>query len=155
MNFKKLWPDQLSVTSYMQNLRELIIKKCDGLKYLSSFGVAEKLLQLELLIISDCKDIEEVLATLDQRQGRREEISFPKLKSLVLENLPNLKRFCAGDFVGYPLLSYLYVCNCPKLGKFVTSFSVEEGLEDLDLESKQTFFDEKVTFFFISFYYTW
>ena len=42
-------------------------------------------------------------------------IPFPKLESIKLSDLPNLKRFCAGDCVDCSSLLKLIICKCPKL----------------------------------------
>ncbi|KAF3457791.1 hypothetical protein FNV43_RR02450 [Rhamnella rubrinervis] len=98
LNMKQIWWDmKLSETSScnykLQNLRTLRVHECRSLKYLFSFPIARSLVQLEVLDVSRCKDMEEIVvpvvvnsedelaAQVDQR------IEFPKLKNLKLLDL--------------------------------------------------------------------
>ncbi|KAF3457894.1 hypothetical protein FNV43_RR02554 [Rhamnella rubrinervis] len=95
LNMKQIWWDmKLSGTSScnykLQNLRTLRVHECRSLKYLFSFPIARSLVQLEVLDVSRCKDMEEIVvvnsddelaAQLDQR------IEFPKLNNLKLGDL--------------------------------------------------------------------
>ncbi|GMN54568.1 hypothetical protein TIFTF001_023695 [Ficus carica] len=98
---KKLWADQLPSTSYMQNLMILKVENCYNLKYVSSFATAKScLIKLKELKVSRCRVLEEVLVITDlhgEDVGSLEKISLPQLKSLKLDDLPNLKRFCKGS----------------------------------------------------------
>ena len=98
LNVKRIWWDvklsEASSWNYkLQNLRTTRIHECCSLKYLFSFPIARSLVQLEVLDVSRCKDMEAILlplvvnsddelaAQVDQR------IEFPKLKNLELGNL--------------------------------------------------------------------
>ncbi|KAL5564024.1 hypothetical protein UlMin_033771 [Ulmus minor] len=133
MNFIKLW----STTSCMQNLSSLDVFSCRNLKYLFTVAMAGRLAQLERLKIRGCPEMEEVVVTNEHGEGRSQKISFPKLQSLKLEDLPNLKRFCTGDCIECPSLLTLEIRNCGVLRKFI--YSNEEEVEG-------PFFNEKVSF---------
>ena len=120
----------------MQNLRELYVSNCPNLKYLFTVAMAGRLEQLEKLSINGCPVMEEVVFTNEHGEGRLEKILFPKLKSLELEDLPNLKRFCTGDCIECPSLLKLEIENCGVLRKFISSN--EEEVEG-------PFFNEKVS----------
>ncbi|GMN74894.1 hypothetical protein TIFTF001_053261 [Ficus carica] len=80
----------------MQNLSRLYVSDCNNLKYVSSFPAAF-LIKLKELEVSRCSVLEEVLVITDlqgEDDGSLEKISLPQLKSLKLDDLPNLKRFC-------------------------------------------------------------
>ena len=93
-----LWADQVARTSYVQNLSSLCVGDCGNLKYVSSFATAKCCpIKLKRLEVFRCSVLEEVLVMLDlqgEDDGSLEKISLPQLKSLKLDNLPNLKRFC-------------------------------------------------------------
>ncbi|KAL5541185.1 hypothetical protein UlMin_042658 [Ulmus minor] len=115
MNFRELW----SPISCLQNLSSLDVSSCPNLKYLFTVAMAGKLPQLETLEIRGCPVMEEVVVTNGHGEGRLEKILFPKLNSLELEDLPNLKRFCTGNCIEFPSLLQLDIENCgvafPKL----------------------------------------
>ncbi|KAL5547432.1 hypothetical protein UlMin_002663 [Ulmus minor] len=136
VNLKILWADQLSITSFgMQNLKWLEVVSCDILSHLSSLDVARSLLQLKELHLSGCKDMEAVFITKEPiEEETPQKISFPKLKYLELEDLPNLRRFCTGDCIECPSLLKLEIENCGVLRKFISNN--EEEVEG-------TFFNEK------------
>ena len=48
----------------LQNLRKLRVHECRSLKYLFSFPIARSLVQLEVLDVSRCKDMVEILSPL-------------------------------------------------------------------------------------------
>ncbi|KAL5541191.1 hypothetical protein UlMin_042664 [Ulmus minor] len=115
MNFRELW----SPISCLQNLSSLDVSSCPNLKYLFTVAMAGKLPQLETLKIRGCPVMEEVVVTNEHGEGRLEKILFPKLNTLELEDLPNLKRFCTGNCIEFPSLLQLRIKNCgvafPKL----------------------------------------
>ncbi|KAL5563164.1 hypothetical protein UlMin_032911 [Ulmus minor] len=133
MNFRELW----SPISCMQNLSSLAVSSCPNLKYLFTVAMAGKLPQLETLKICGCPVMEEVVVTNEHGEGRLEKILFPKLNSLKLDDLPNLKRFCPGDCIECPTLLKLRIKNCGVLRMFISSN--EEEVEG-------PFFNEKVVF---------
>ncbi|GMN71713.1 hypothetical protein TIFTF001_052723 [Ficus carica] len=82
----------------MPNLSSLYVRDCGNLKYVSSYATAKScLIRLRKLEAYTCSVLEEVLAITDlqgQDDKSLEKISLPQLKSLTLDDLPNLKRFC-------------------------------------------------------------
>ncbi|KAL5562865.1 hypothetical protein UlMin_032612 [Ulmus minor] len=127
---------ELEIYNFPQ-LRELYVSSCPNLKYLFTVAMVGKLPQLETLQIRGCPDMEEVVVTNEHGEGRLEKILFPQLKSLELEDLPNLERFCIGDCIECPSLLKLEIKDCGVLGKFISSN--EEEVEG-------PFFNEKVSF---------
>lgn len=135
----------------MPNLTTLSVNGCDDLKYLLSSSMARNLKNLEHLKISNCKIMEQIVST---REHDEEDNMFSELKSLELNSLPNLARFCIGKCIEFPLLEKLNVWNCTKLGAFIggpmtKSRKGEIGERDLeeniDIHSDSTFiFDKKV-----------
>ncbi|KAL9451050.1 hypothetical protein AB3S75_012742 [Citrus x aurantiifolia] len=66
---EKLWADQLQGVSYCQNLTKGIVGHCDRLKYMFSYSMVNRLLQLQYLEISDCESMEGVVDTTGLRRG--------------------------------------------------------------------------------------
>ncbi|KAL5562516.1 hypothetical protein UlMin_032263 [Ulmus minor] len=130
MNFIELW----STISCMQNLRELYVSNCPNLKYLFTVSMVGRLEQLEKLSINGCPVMEEVVVTNEHGEERLKKL-FPKLKTLGLKDLPDLKRFCTGDCIECPSLLKLEIENCGVLRKFISSN--EEEVEG-------PFFNEKI-----------
>ncbi|KAL5563809.1 hypothetical protein UlMin_033556 [Ulmus minor] len=134
MNFIELW----STISCMQNLRKLSVSDCPNLKYLFTVAMAGRLAQLERVQISRCHVMEEVVVMKETiEEGTPQNISFPKLKYLELEDLPNLKRFCTGGCIECPSFLEPRIKNCGELRMFISSN--EEEVEG-------PFFNEKVCF---------
>lgn len=106
----------------LKNLKSLIVDTCPSLKYLFPTSVVKGLLQLEVLTISDCGVVEEIVAN-DQNGGVEEagaaapSFSFPRLTSLKLSKLRQLKRFYDKEMytLGCPLLKKLKVYKCDNL----------------------------------------
>ena len=155
LNVGKIWNgDQLGLTEFgFQSLTSLTVVKCDELKGLIPSTVATSLVYLRRLHVSDCKAMEEIVFIEESTQEAMAfgTISFPKLETLELENLPNLKKFCAGDCVDCSSLLKLGINDCPKLREFPTNSmppTENENIVDLlDQEDKQLLFNPKVTLF--------
>ena len=149
LNIERLWPDfdrkLLATTSYMENLTSLTVSKCNKLKYLISFTMAERLVKLKQLIVKDCSEMECIVVVRkrldgeDQRSSKQ--ILFPKLTSIRLDGLSGLKSFCQGadDCIQLPALLELHIYTCPELKTFVD----KQGENELATKS---FFHEKVSF---------
>ncbi|XP_048326226.2 probable disease resistance protein At4g27220 [Ziziphus jujuba] len=115
LNSEKLLPDHPPENFNMQNLTNLKIHGCNSLKYLLSFSMATNIVQIEHLEVRECSVMEDVLAINDKERMVKKEL-LPNLKSLVLDNLPNLGRFCSKRSWGeFSSLARLRINNCPKL----------------------------------------
>ncbi|KAF4359535.1 hypothetical protein F8388_003538 [Cannabis sativa] len=145
MNTGKLWPDQLMVSSssssYMQNLTSLEVEECNNLKYLFSFSLAQKFVNLKKIKVKNCEAMEDIIKVVDQpgeEALHMERIDlFPKLQSLELDGLSSLQRFCcvtdSSSCMVFPLLSKLTIEDCPQMKAFVSC-------------PTQPFYSEKVCF---------
>ncbi|KAJ7954371.1 Disease resistance protein, partial [Quillaja saponaria] len=104
-----------------QNIRTLEIDSCDGLIDLVTFStVKSTLVQLQKLSITNCEMIEVIISSSDQGQNvEDDEIAFPRLNSLELFNLPNLKSFCSQkSILQFSSLKEVIVSVCPKMEMF-------------------------------------
>ncbi|XP_060973658.1 disease resistance protein At4g27190-like [Cannabis sativa] len=109
------------------NLGNLEIKKCHGLRYLFSSSTATTLLQLREMRIDNCKELRDIIITINTTQSENSSgnhhhysiLVFENLNQLFLTELPNLESFYSGNKVmSFPSLKRLYIRNCPKIRRF-------------------------------------
>lgn len=128
-----------------KNLKFLKVYNCKNLKYAFNPSMATDLVHLEKLEIHDCEMLEEVIITrgLPKRERMSKEV-FPKLVSLLFNALPNLTRFCSGNYFEFPSLKELWIQSCPMLKTFISS-SVTRNNSEQNLHTDLTaLFEEKV-----------
>ncbi|XP_035548755.1 uncharacterized protein LOC118349228 [Juglans regia] len=110
----------MEAMSRFQNLLILEVQGSCNITYLLSFSTARLMMHLKHLHISECKAMEEVLVTEElAAAGEITMEGFPRLESLRLTDLPNLKRFCIGCNIQFPSLEILVIDHCPKLVTFI------------------------------------
>ncbi|KAL5809771.1 hypothetical protein ACOSQ3_030462 [Xanthoceras sorbifolium] len=153
IRIETIWHNQFQpMSSFFQNLTNIIMDGCDTVKYVFSSSMVESLIQLKVLEISNCKFMEVVTITAGERISST---LFPKLYRLHVKHLPKLTSFCkfAGSSFELPSLARLWIENCPKMLTFVSNYphsdmpaSMEEYMNvEENLHSHvQPFFDEKV-----------
>jgi Leucine-rich repeat (LRR) protein len=143
------------------NLRIVKVKHCDKLKFVFSSSIARGLSQLEKLEIRECSIMKEILVT--EELGAVEEtilkVLFPRLKFLILKELPILKRFCEGSNIKFPSLKHLEIDHCPKLGTFISKpnslgMTTNKELQEMNANesphtSVQPLFNEEVNLFYL------
>ncbi|KAK8271593.1 hypothetical protein V6Z11_D11G270700, partial [Gossypium hirsutum] len=120
---EKIWHDDqlLTVSLGVQSLTRLEVWECHKLKCAFTSSMVKSFVQLETLIVSHCDKMEDIIEGI---LGGEERINnsirvFPKLNSLKLNNLSNLKRFCCGiNPVEFPLLRKLEIKKCHVLSAF-------------------------------------
>ncbi|KAH7553370.1 hypothetical protein JRO89_XS12G0003300 [Xanthoceras sorbifolium] len=138
----------IAMSFCLQQLTELTFDGCDNLKYLFPSSMAESLVHLEILKISNCKFMEGVIISQEERKSSS---VLPKLNQLKLKDLSELTRFCnfSGYFIELPSLSELEISNCPKMQTFASDsvcadmLAIEEPKEANTEENIHSFFDEK------------
>ncbi|KAL5809788.1 hypothetical protein ACOSQ3_030479 [Xanthoceras sorbifolium] len=143
--------DEKAMSFCLQQLTELTFDGCDNLKYLFPSSMAESLVHLEILKISNCKFMEGVIISQEERKSSS---LLPKLNQLKLKDLPELTRFCnfSGCLIELPSLSELEISKCPKMQTFASDsvcadmLAIEEPKEANTEENIHSFFDEKVAF---------
>ncbi|CAH1435484.1 unnamed protein product [Lactuca virosa] len=105
------------------NLTSLYIGCCKRLDHVFTSSMVGSLLQLQELTVRYCYNMEEVIVkdasgvVEEESVGKRNEILvLPRLKSLILDDLPCLKGFSLGkeDF-SFPLLDTLEIYYCPAI----------------------------------------
>ncbi|KAL5850516.1 hypothetical protein ACOSQ4_008529 [Xanthoceras sorbifolium] len=98
-NLKSLVPSCIS----FQNLTTLKVIKCKKLLNLEAVKTAKCLVQLTILIVVECKMIEEIITY--ERDEVEDQIIFKKLSYLELKCLPSLTSFYSGNYtIEFPSL---------------------------------------------------
>ncbi|KAI6684722.1 hypothetical protein NL676_030635 [Syzygium grande] len=122
-----------SLTSF-QRLTHLVVQDCAGLVHMGTCSAVASLVHLTRLILRNCGAMEDVVT--DDGNGA-EEISFPKLRNLMLDGLPSLLSFspsnCAFKF---PSLVCIIVTQCPKMNIFCKGALRTPNLHKVLLSSK-------------------
>ena len=129
-----------------QNLNSLKVSDCTSLKYLFLTSMVKSLVQLEVLEISNCQ-VEEIVA--NDQNGLQEAVPlillFPRLTSLKISYLCNLKRFYQDMYtLGCPLLTKLEVYNCDNVELLFQEKSTLQG----EVDKQPLFLVDKVRLFF-------
>nr|XP_048327279.1 probable disease resistance protein At4g27220 isoform X1 [Ziziphus jujuba var. spinosa] len=134
---KRIWPNQLPETCKMHNLKTLHLRCCKSLKYVLPFAIAESLVQLEKLIISQCEGLEEIIMIKESKEEveKIDKMLLSKLEYVDLKNLPNLTRFCSieTNICGLNFIPVVYISDCPKL---FSRTAKEEEDKHMDLQEK-------------------
>ncbi|KAL8245967.1 hypothetical protein R6Q59_007183 [Mikania micrantha] len=113
----------------LTNLKILKIFECDLLEYVFTFSTLESLKKLEELRISSCKAMKVIV-----REDRVEESSkvvFPRLKSIELDDLPNLEVFFMGIDIGFEWrsLDHAMINKCPQMMVLTSGESIAPKLK--------------------------
>ncbi|KAM3707029.1 hypothetical protein ACJW31_03G194100 [Castanea mollissima] len=133
-------------------LSTIKIVSCSSLKRVFSTSVAKALMQLEELDIMDCATVEEIVAKEEGIETTTLSV-FPRLISLILSSLPELKSFYPGRHTSEELLlslNKLIIYKCDKLKIFGSNKeSVKETNRlghDVSVTQQPLFFIEKDKF---------
>ncbi|KAK8633834.1 hypothetical protein V6N13_014669 [Hibiscus sabdariffa] len=111
---KNLVPSSVS----FKHLTTLQVSNCHGFRNLVTFTTAKSMMQLTRMSVTDCQMLEEIIASTTDEVT--DGIIFSQLKSLKLDCLPILSRFCAGKYtLVFPSLEEVIIRQCPRI-KFFT-----------------------------------
>ncbi|XP_048135594.1 LOW QUALITY PROTEIN: uncharacterized protein LOC115731513 [Rhodamnia argentea] len=109
---KRVWDKELHSQVKFQCLHSVTVSRCDSLTSLFPTSVARDLMQLEELKINGCGGIVELI----EKEGLVPRDVFPKLTSLELNHLPELKCIYTGTHaLRWPALKILKVDGCSKV----------------------------------------
>ncbi|KAG9456893.1 hypothetical protein H6P81_001401 [Aristolochia fimbriata] len=104
------------------NLEEVKVRRCHSLRGCLQFSLilAGSLQDLESLVVESCEKLEKLIMSPDEDQDEGDQkvvVVLPRLKNLILEDLPELTSiYGAGDaFLQLPSLRWTRVNNCSKL----------------------------------------
>ncbi|KAL5160918.1 Disease resistance protein [Glycine soja] len=103
--------DLVPSTVSFSNLTYLQVQDCDSLLYLFTSSTAKSLTRLKRMEIKSCYSIEEIVSK-EGDESHENEIIFPQLNCLKLEELPKLRSFYKGSLLSFPSLEELSVMEC-------------------------------------------
>ncbi|XP_004291251.1 PREDICTED: uncharacterized protein LOC101298856 [Fragaria vesca subsp. vesca] len=123
-----------------QNLKKILIKRCDSLRTLLSPSVARG----QTLKIEKCRKIEEIVAAPAEGEETEDDNLFPQLRTLELKVLPNLGSFSQGKYnFKWQLVKDITILYCKNMERFClgslstpkeVKISVEDAGESVSLE---------------------
>ncbi|XP_044475559.1 probable disease resistance protein At4g27220 [Mangifera indica] len=147
IKIENIWVNLLQpLSSYIQCLKSLTVEECNGLKFLFSSSMVKSFVQLQKLVICNCKSMEAVIFESGELEGADKiiQMNFPKLFYLKLQGLPKLTRFGIENLVQFPTLNELHIESCSSLKTFFpNSSSVEVSLENILTTNIEPLFDDK------------
>jgi len=110
---QNLVPNSVSFIS----LKKLSVNLCKRMRYLFKVSTARSLVQLECLIVRNCKSMKEIAKKEDEDND--DEIIFGQLRTLTLDSLPGLAGFYLGKAtLKFSCLKEVEIAKCPKMNKF-------------------------------------
>ncbi|KAI3670218.1 hypothetical protein L1987_88036 [Smallanthus sonchifolius] len=110
------------VVPQLSNLKSVYIESCDVISHVFTFSTLESLKQLKELKVIECKAIQVIVK--EENGTSSENVVFPRLETLVLDDLPSLKGFYLGmNEFRWPLLDDVMINDCPQLMMFTSGES--------------------------------
>ncbi|KAL3729220.1 hypothetical protein ACJRO7_026337 [Eucalyptus globulus] len=135
---KCVWDKELHYQDKFQCLRSICISRCESLTSLFPTSVAKYIIQLEDLEIDDCG----ITELIEKEEGLVPQFVFPKLTSLKLKHLTELKCIYIGTHaLRWPALKTLEVHGCNKVEIFALQLENE-----MSFDKQPLFLIEKGTF---------
>ncbi|KAK2368451.1 putative disease resistance protein [Trifolium repens] len=141
INSRKLWDDNLSGHSWIQNLTSLTIDKCGGIAYTFSSSVARELVNLHYLGISNCQMLEDIFVSdgklgslpSSQKSFSNDKVIFPNLETLEISHMEHLKSVWHDQLapISFCKLKQLKIKFCNKLSNVFPSFVLDK-LQNLE-----------------------
>ncbi|KAL5573001.1 hypothetical protein UlMin_022598 [Ulmus minor] len=131
-NLVNIWKGSAGFATFT-NLKLVTVIKGEKMTHLFSVSMCQSLQQLEDIWVEDCSAMKEIIEN-DQANSSTINVELPKLKTLSLQNLPQLTRFFIHNAnLQCPSLEYLHVVNCPfftaATADFHSSNQVQENNE--------------------------
>ncbi|KAL7615014.1 hypothetical protein Lser_V15G04815 [Lactuca serriola] len=114
----------------LPNLTILHIKKCEVLEYIFTSSTLESLKQLKELTVAECKAMQVIVKEdTEHTEKSKSIIVFPRLKSLTLVDLPDLKGFFLGtNEFRWKALEKVKIYGCPQMMNFTSGHSMTPKL---------------------------
>ncbi|CAI9270329.1 unnamed protein product [Lactuca saligna] len=114
----------------LPNLTILYIHKCEVLEYIFTSSTLESLKQLKELTVEKCKAVKVIVKEdAEHTETSKSIIVFPRLKSLTLADLPDLKGFFLGkNEFRWKALKKVEIYGCPQMMNFTSGHSMTPKL---------------------------
>ncbi|KAK1319268.1 Disease resistance protein RPS5 [Acorus calamus] len=124
-NTLNIWEFNLSLTPpLLGNLRRLILQDCSKLKYVFPRGALPHVPNLDLVSVSDCKDVEQIIV------GEVTNNTLKNLSVISLEGLDKPDCICEG-VISWPSLKIIYIDGCVKLRRLPFGTDSAPSLETI------------------------
>nr|GMC56734.1 probable disease resistance protein At1g12290 isoform X2 [Ipomoea batatas] len=133
------------------SLKILSIGGCDSMKKLLPHALLQNLKNLETLSVIDCSQLEVVIGGVggdgEEEGSNNTPIYLPKLKELVLDDLPKLKSICNGREMICPSIEEINIWGCTNVKRMPSFLPINEATEQPCIPSSfrkiQLFEDDK------------
>ncbi|XP_039156267.1 disease resistance protein At4g27190 [Eucalyptus grandis] len=118
---RRLWNKDLQELLCFNSLKNLILYNCSNLGHAFSPSMARCLANLELMEIKECGQMEGVIVEEEGEGSAMEKITFPKLKRMTMEYLPNLTCFLLGKnhMLECATLQVLKIAHCLEMRSLI------------------------------------
>ncbi|KAL8266285.1 hypothetical protein R6Q59_003629 [Mikania micrantha] len=117
-----------TVVPQLSNLKSMCITKCDRVSHVLTFSTLESLKQLRELRIERCNGIQVIVK--EEHEASSKLVVFPRLETLELDDLPNLKAFFLGtNSFRWSSLDNVMINDCPQLMMFTSGKSKTPKLQ--------------------------
>ncbi|RWR90807.1 putative disease resistance protein isoform X1 [Cinnamomum micranthum f. kanehirae] len=111
-NLSAIYMEEPTQGDNLANLKYIHIRNCPKLKYVFSVGWFQTLQNLEVIIVDDCRAMEEMVVDMgDMGEANNNiPITLPRLKRIELYDLPNLKSICKRTLICSSLEQIVVIC---------------------------------------------
>ncbi|PKI69828.1 hypothetical protein CRG98_009703 [Punica granatum] len=147
-----MWNGNSKAVLQLRNLKLLKVVKCNSLRYLFPLSAAKALEQIKEIEIAECVMMEAIIIMEEEEGQLTDTLVFQSLSSIVLKKMSHLAAVVHGKYsISFPHLKTLVIEECPKMKAFsMQEYSVpSEGGEYLSEENAAavaslSFFSQKV-----------
>uniref|UniRef100_A0A2N9GFT7 AAA+ ATPase domain-containing protein n=1 Tax=Fagus sylvatica TaxID=28930 RepID=A0A2N9GFT7_FAGSY len=136
---ESIWEGPIHAGS-LARLTTLTLRRCLKLKKIFSNGMIEQLFKLEHLSIEECPEIEEII-TESENNGLKPD-ALPRLKMVVLSDLPKVKSIWTDDSLKWPSLESIKISMCQMLTRL--PFNSENAISLRCIEANQSWWSALV-----------
>ena len=135
---KSIWGGCRIHEGSLSRLSTLTLWRCAKLEKIFFNDMIEQLVELEYFSVEECHEIEEII-TKSENRGLEPEV-LPKLKTLVLSDLPKVKSICTEDSLKWLSLKKIKISMCQLLKSL--PFNNENATNLRCIEAHQSWWSE-------------